>query len=187
MNSDIFKKIKGQLGKLPKNWIVMLETLTKNSLDLGLESVKILTDQGLDALIVSASRPCNKLLELYEEKKIDTKKVFIICTVCKSQGIDVKDTKSIRHVRSYDSLMEILISLEKIKSELKKEEGFLFIDSISSLLIHNDSRKLSQFIHRILVTIRINNINGILISLNEEINKEVRAEIAQLCDKVISV
>jgi len=34
---------------------------------------------------------------------------------------------------------------------------------------------------------RINGVGGLLISLTDKTNREVRAEIAQLCDKVIKI
>jgi len=34
---------------------------------------------------------------------------------------------------------------------------------------------------------RINNVSGLLISLETETDKDLRAEIAQLCDKIIKV
>lgn len=39
----------------------------------------------------------------------------------------------------------------------------------------------------IITKMRANGISGLLISLENETNREVRAEIAQLCDKVIKV
>ena len=55
------------------------------------------------------------------------------------------------------------------------------------MLIHNNPKTLSKFIHSILVKMRIGNINAILINIEEETDKETRAELVQLCDKVIKV
>ena len=46
---------------------------------------------------------------------------------------------------------------------------------------------MAKFIHSILTKMRTNNVSGLLISLEAETDKEVRAEIAQLCDKIIKV
>ena len=55
------------------------------------------------------------------------------------------------------------------------------------MLMHNKQNTFIIFIHSLLTKMRIKEIGGILISLEEDTNKEVRAEIAQLCDRVIKV
>ena len=55
------------------------------------------------------------------------------------------------------------------------------------MLIYNQPDIFARFVHSILTEMRINGANGLLISLEGETNKEVSAEIAQLCDKVIKV
>ncbi|MCK5342920.1 MAG: hypothetical protein KAR20_05930, partial [Candidatus Heimdallarchaeota archaeon] len=58
-------------------------------------------------------------------------------------------------------------------------------DSSSSLLIHNDPSLFARFIHGILTKMRIHQTSGLLISIEQQTDKEIRAEIAQLCDRII--
>jgi hypothetical protein len=60
----------------------------------------------------------------------------------------------------------------------------LFIDSITTMLIHNKPHVFARFIHSVLTKMRLNGTGGLLISLKDKTSREVRAEIAQLCDKV---
>ena len=62
---------------------------------------------------------------------------------------------------------------------------FVFIDSISSMLIHNEPAVFAKFIHGILTKMRISGTSGLLISLDKDAESDVRAEIAQLCDKIV--
>ena len=62
-----------------------------------------------------------------------------------------------------------------------------FKHSINTLLIHNKPNTLTKFIHSILTKMRINNVSWLLTLLEAETDKEVKAEISQLCDKVIEV
>ena len=55
------------------------------------------------------------------------------------------------------------------------------------MLIHNKPKVLAIFIHSILVKMRLKNMSGILISIEEETNKEILAELTQSCDKVIKI
>jgi hypothetical protein len=74
-----------------------------------------------------------------------------------------------------------------IKGSMDKIQGnkFVFIDSISSMLIHNEPAVFAKFIHGILTKMRISGTSGLLISLDKDAESDVRAEIAQLCDKIV--
>ncbi len=180
------KKLKKELSNLPEGWIVLLETTAEDAFKAGLAATKILVNKEYKAIILSASRPCSNLLELYKKNSIDIKKIFVLCCVCKSQGIKPKEYENVLHLENATALTNISLSLNKA-IELIKGNKFIFIDSITTMLIHNKPDILTKFIHSILTKMRMNKISGLLISLEEETNKEVRAEIAQLCDRVIKV
>jgi len=72
---------------------------------------------------------------------------------------------------------------------MKKLNGkkFVFFDSLTTMLIHNEPYVFARFIHSILTRMRLNGVGGVLISLTDSSNYDIRAEIAQLCDKVIKI
>lgn len=72
-------------------------------------------------------------------------------------------------------------------TEKIKGNKFIFIDSISTMLIYNKSDVFTRFTHSILTRMRMNGSRGILLCLENETDKAVHAEIVQLCDKVISI
>jgi len=186
MADDISRKLKGEFKDLPENWIIMLEASAEKLLSISLESMKILTQKGLSAIVLSTSRPCTNLIKLYKNKKINVNKIIVLCCVCKSQDSSVKDTNNVIHIHSVDALTEISVALKKVTEETKNK-SFLFLDSISTMLIHNNPKILAKFIHHILVLMRLNNISSILISIEKETDKIVRAQLTQLCDKVIRI
>jgi hypothetical protein len=53
--------------------------------------------------------------------------------------------------------------------------------------MHNKPYIFARFVHNVLTKMRLKGVGGILISLQNTSNKEIRAEIAQLCDKVIKI
>jgi len=180
------KKLKKELSNLPDEWIVLLETSAENSLKVSLAVLKILVNEGYTGIILSASRPCSNILNLYKKNEINTKNIFILDCVCKSQGIKEKEVKEVMHLENASSLTEIALAINDSISKIKNKK-FVFVDSITTMLIHNKPELFARFVHSILTKMRVNKINGFLVSLENETNKEVRAEIAQLCDKVIKV
>lgn len=180
------KKLEAELMNLPEGWIVLLETSAENALEAGLAAIKILTDKNYYFIVISASRPCSNLLSLYEKNSIDSGKITVIDCVCKSQNLNVKDSSNVLHLESVSALNDISISIGKIIGKIKGNK-FICIDSVTTMLIHNKPDVFARFIHSVLTKMRINEISGLLLSLESETNKEVRAEIAQLCDKIIRI
>ena len=64
---------------------------------------------------------------------------------------------------------------------------FVIFDSITTMLIHDKPYIFARFIHNVLTKMRIYGVGGVLISIADNSNREIRAEIAQLCDKVITI
>ncbi len=186
MSDNISAKLQQEFKDLPEGWIAMLESKASDSFKVSLEAIKILSKKNLTPIILSATRPCTNLLQVYKKNGINTGNLFILCCVCKSQSGSVKDNDAVLHLDSVSALTNISIALNKIADQMKGK-GFFFIDSISTMLIHNKPKELSRFIHSILVKMRLKNMSGILISVEEETDKNVRAELTQLCDKVIKI
>lgn len=183
MPEDINNKIKQELRDLPNNSIVMLETSADKSLRVTLETLNVLTTKA-NTLVLSASRPCTNVLDIYKKAGINPDKIFILCCVCGVKSL--KYPPNIIHAQGVNALTEISISLAAITKKFQGN-GFLVIDSISTMLIHNDAHELARFIHGILTRLRTNNIGGVVISIEEQTDKAIRAEITQLCDNHIKI
>jgi hypothetical protein len=179
------EKLVSELKDLPEDSIVLIETCADNVFQVALAAVKILTEKNDSGMVISASRPYANLLTNYKRNNIDTKKVFILDLLSKNHNADIV-AENVMFMKNASSLTDISLS---INDYLKKIEGkrFLFIDSINTMLIHNESMVFARFLHSILTRMRINGVGGLLISLTDKTNREVRAEIAQLCDKVIKI
>ena len=179
------KKLEEELNNLPEDSIVMLETSAENSFETSMTSVKLLADKSDSGIILSASRPYVNLMNMYQRNDIDTSKMFVLDCITKNNNGDAKDDNVV-FLENISDLTNISLSLnERMKTTNGKK--FVFIDSITSMLIHNKPQVFARFVHSILTRMRVNGTGGVLISFEDKTDKEVRAKIAQLCDKVIKV
>ena len=179
------KKFAGDLSSFSDGLIVLLETSADRSFETSLESVAFLSDKNDNGIIVSANRPYSNLMKVYKDKNIDTSKIFIIDLISKSQGA-VVDAENVKYLDNVSALTNISLAINDCIESLPGKK-FIFIDSITTMLIHNEPYVFARFIHSILTRMRTNDVEGLIISLEERTNREVRAEIAQLCDKVIKI
>ena len=182
---DILNFLAGELKNLPPEYIIYIETTPEKTLDVSNAIVKYFSNKNDKGIIVSANRPYITLLKNYKNNNIDTKKMFIIDCISKSLNAD-NTTPNVSFVENLSALTDISLSLdEHINNSSSKK--FIFFDSLTTMLLHNKPIILARFIHNILTRMRLNGVGGVIISLQDINNREVRAEIAQLCDKVIKI
>jgi len=182
---NCIKKLNDALKNLPNNNIVYLETTPEKVFKLGLASVKIFSSRNDSGIIVSANRPYSNLVILYKENNIDIDKMFFLDCISKNFNGHAK-ADNVKFMDNLSALTDISLSInERIKATNGKK--FIFFDSINTMLIHNKPYVFARFVHCVLTQMRLNSIGGILISLKDRTNREIRADIAQLCDKIIQI
>ena len=166
---------------------MLLETSAEKAGEITLESMQYLIDkQQYIGIVLSASRPYKNLVSLYQKKGIDTNRIIFIDCVSKSQSMDLEDAGNVIFLEAVSDLTSISLA---VKGCMEKIDGnkFVFIDSITSMLIHNEPTIFARFIHGILTKMRIGGTSGLLICLDKDTDNEIRAEIAQLCDKIVRI
>ena len=174
-----------EFADLSDGLIMLVETSAENALQISLDSLHYLINtQDYLGIIVSASRPYTNLIQLYQKHQIDTSRILFIDSISKSEHIDIEDVGNVVFLDSVSDLTGLSLAI-KGSMEKIQEKKFIFIDSISSLLIHNEPSLFARFIHGILTKMRIHQTSGLLISIEQQTDKEIRAEIAQLCDRII--
>jgi hypothetical protein len=183
MNS--IKKIDKIIKKLPEGWIVLIRTTSEKSSEISLNSIKLLTGKTYTGIVVSANRPYQNLSSIYKSSKIDMEKIFVIDCVSKG-GQGTSKSKNVLYSGSISSLTDISLLISRLIGKIKGKK-FLFIDSISTMMIHNEPNVFARFMHSLITLLRIKEINGMLFTIDGKSGKEIEAEIAQLCDHVISV
>lgn len=180
------KRIENELNSLPDGGIVLIETNVENASDINPTLIRILTEKNLKGIVISASRPYTNLLSLYEKSDIKIANIFFLDCVSQSKDSPQKKASNVLFLENISDLTHILISVDETIKK-RKDIRFILIDSINTMLIHNKPEIFARFVHSLMTKMRLKSINGLLIAFEDEANKEVRAEIAQLCDKVIKV
>jgi len=175
-----------ELDNLSDKWIVMVETSAEKMVGNSLSIIKHLIDNGSVGIILSASRPYNNLLNLYEKNGIDTSKILFIDCISKSQKIDLAQQGNVIYHNAVSDLTNISLSIRKTLDKIPGEK-FVFIDSITTMLIHNNPEIFTRFVHGMITKLRLEGVSGFLISIEEESDNMIRSSIAELCDKVINI
>jgi hypothetical protein len=180
------EKLMNDLNNLPEDYIILVETIPENAFELSTALVKYMTDRNNSkGIIVSANRPYTNLMDIYRKNDIDVSKMFVLDCISKNQNVEI-NANNVIFLDNVSSLTDISLSINE-RLNGSNEKKFIFFDSITTMLMHNKPYIFARFVHNVLTKMRLKGVGGILISLQDTGNKEIRAEIAQLCDKVLKI
>lgn len=187
MSEAVLMDVEGQLDNLSEGTIVLLEAQAENSMDASYAALdSLINKQGKIGIIVTANRPYANLMSIYQQKGIDVNKILFIDCISKSQGLDLGEGGNVLFLASAEDLTKIALSIDGSISRIQANK-FVMIDSLTTLLIHNPPQMLARFMHGVLTKMRMGNTSGIILSIDKQTDNEVRAEVAQLCDRVVKL
>ncbi len=69
----------------------------------------------------------------------------------------------------------------------KRENKFLFLDSLSTLLMYNKPEIVAQFAHFLVTRLRRVGLIGIIISIEKQIDEKLLYLLVEICDKIWEV
>lgn len=185
MKEEIIKKLEKELA-FAEDFIGLIETSSKKALDTQLAAIKVLSQGTKQIILLSTTRPCLSMIDIFKKNGIDSNKILIFDVTSQGQKYGEffakkNEGKNVLHFNSQE-LTNISIEINERISE-KNSNNFILLDSITTMLVNNKSVIFVKFLHSLLTKMRVNKTSGLLISFENV--SGVTEEIAQMCDKVI--
>jgi len=144
--------------------------------------------KGKDFLIyVTANKPYATMVNILNRQNVDMKKVFFIDLVTQLTGFNPSRAGNVVFCPPA-SLTHLSISIQSAVSSLPKDsKKVLFFDSLSTLLLYNESKTLATFAHSLLSKLRAWQVKGLVLMLDQESDKVLISQVSSFCDKVIKL
>jgi hypothetical protein len=86
-------------------------------------------------------------------------------------------------VQAPTSLIDVSVAVSKAITD--KEKASVLIDSLSSLLVYQDSHTVTKFLHNLINKIRVSNSKMVLLVLKKDSESELVKDLAMFVDKVM--
>jgi len=155
-----------RLKDLDKDAVVIVESPVENYLQANISSVKSMLDNGFEGVYLSFQRPFKNISGLFEKEGIDLGKLFVIDFATafsnSDQEINSRCVNVGPDVKVEDMVNTICSSLEK----LSQDKRFVFVDSLSTLALHEEFSETMRFSEFLINTIRKNKINDVIFVFN---------------------
>lgn len=190
MEQNPEKEIEEKLNKLPAEFIALIVS-TSELYSIAQEiALKVLVkNKGMCGTYVTFNRPYNTLKKSVDNQGLDSSRMFFIDLITESAGGKTERSANERcfYVSSPKNLTELSILMEQAMLRLARDKRFVFIDSISTMLIYNDTDTVLRFMHSLTGKMRLLGIAGIIFLLDKEIDEKFLAQVSQFCDRVVTI
>jgi hypothetical protein len=148
----------------------------------------IIEEKCFAGIYITINKPYNTLVKYLKENDIDTKNIFFIDAISRVVGGTIKMTKDCLFIPSPTQLTDLAIAMtQAIESMKHRENKFIFLDSLSTLLIYNSFEVTAKFVHFIITRLRVFGLVGLIISIEKQIDEKMLNILIEMCDKVVEV
>lgn len=150
-----------------------------------LDAIQQVSDTGKTGIILSLSEPQVLVKKALGKRNVDTSAhLFIDCVTASATG-KPGDEENCFYVNKCSDLTGMGIAVTRAISAVEdKENMFLILDSVSTMLIYNESTVMIRFLHMLINKIQLNEATGILFSAKNAVDPIVSSQITMFSDSV---
>jgi archaellum biogenesis ATPase FlaH len=148
----------------------------------------VMEEKSFAGIYITVNKPYKTLISYLEENGIKTDNIFFIDAISKAVTDDIKMTKDCLYIPSPSRLTDLAIALSQALEAMKhKGKKFIFLDSLSTLLIYNQFDVIAKFVHFIISRLRLFSLVGIMISIEKQIDEKMINILIEMCDETVEV
>jgi len=133
---------------------------------------------------VTLNKPYATLLKSFSKAGASTESVFFVDAITSVPSIEEDATHAC--LGSGVDLSNLSISISKAIKQIK-EDRFLLLDSLSTLLIYYEPKAVVKFAHLLTEKMRSWNSSGSLIMVETNSERDVVSQLSPFCDKVVKI
>jgi len=179
---DVMSKLMAGTRGAPEGRITLIISKSENHGDAALGMLDILARQkGIGGVYLSVTQP-------YEVIKASSRAedVYYIDCISRMAGKGVPEkSDDVFFVENPSSLEEMSLYLDRLLGKVKSARKFILIDSLSSLLIYNADKSVKEFTHYMINKIRLENLTGVILSIEKREAEDILRTISPMCDTEI--
>ncbi|MDD4127377.1 MAG: hypothetical protein PHV39_06795 [Methanomicrobium sp.] len=147
---------------------------------------EIQKESSLRTIIICVNQPASFLISLYRKNGIDISRIYFIDAITQyATGTAPKNIENCKFVSKPGDLTSMGIAVTTTLQKFKGDKSLIFLDSVNAMLIHSNSLVLTKFIHFIISKLRIMNIAGILLAIENGIDPVLMTQLTSFADDMI--
>jgi KaiC/GvpD/RAD55 family RecA-like ATPase len=187
-NINVTEIFKEKYAKLGKAWMTLLQVPIERSMEVNIEAIKVLQFLGHDGVYITLSKDYLELSKIFVKNGIDMGRLAFIDGISQMYRIEKIEAPNVTYVDGPLSIDAIARSVSEIVPKMKSEKKFVFLDSITSVLLYNSLERTLDFSRFLNVTLKQINATGIVVSVAKGFaNDSLLKELTKISNEVINL
>ncbi len=175
-------KVKSITSRKEKG-VILLTIDSSNYLDTNTKMVKALANSGLRGVYVTLNYPYGYLKKKLAESGVKVENIHFVDMITKASGIQTEKKEDCTFIDNPAGLTDLGIVL----AGLLPGKDFLFLDSLSTMLLRNESRSVEKFSQFLSARVRAYGVKAVFVSLKRKEDEDIIKTVSQFADEVILV
>jgi hypothetical protein len=160
------------------------ERLRENSSGI----IRSLLARGYVVIVVTTNQPYAILKKAYEKDGIDLSRVGFIDAITRYAVGEVPvGAKGVRFTSSPSDLTQLGIAISDSLKDMGGRKAAILLDSVSTMLIYLPSTNLSKFIHYISSKLKILDMAGIFLAVEDGLDPTLLSQLTTFVDQVVNM
>jgi len=184
----IREEIKRKFKDINQGYIALILAPAMKYQKVNVELIRyMIKERGIPGVYVTINKPFSTMKAILEKEKIDTEAIIFIDAITQTTRGKVEKGDNCRYITSPENLTDISVAITEAAQAIPLEKKFVFFDSLSTLLLYNNFATVARFSHFLTGKLRAWNVEGILMSIEQEADESLLTHLSQFCDSVIEL
>jgi len=182
----IKEKLEHRMGGMADNAVILISSKSEDHTLVVSNALNVLVNQrDMGGVYISVSRPYESITAAMKSAGIPREDVHFIDCISQMAGSVQQASDNVVFVENPSSLEEISMYLDRMLAKVQNPKKFLFLDSLSSLLIYNTDKSVKEFTHFLINKIRLEGFAGVILSIEKKEAEELVKTLTPMCDAEI--
>jgi KaiC/GvpD/RAD55 family RecA-like ATPase len=187
-NINVTDLLKDHFSRLNHGWVALLQLPMEKAMSVNIESIKVLQELGYEGIYITLSKDYKELTKIFREQGIDMGKLAFIDGVSQMYGIGAVDAPNVKYISGPISLDGIVAAITDIIPAIKVEKKFVFLDSITTVLLYNSLERTLKFSEFLTASLKRLQVGGVVTSVSKGFaNDNLIKELTKMSNEVIKL
>lgn len=185
---NITKLLQERYSRLGSGWIALMQLPIEQAMEVNIEAIKVLQGLGYEGVYITLSKDYVELIKIFRERDIDMGRLAFIDGVSQMYGIGAVDAPNVKYISGPISLDGIVAAITDIIPVMKSEKKFVFLDSITTVLLYNSLERTLKFSEFLTTSLKRLQVAGVMVSVSKGFaNDNLIKELTKMSNEVIKL
>jgi KaiC/GvpD/RAD55 family RecA-like ATPase len=165
-NINVTELLKDHFSRLSHGWVMLFQIPVEKTTEINVEALKTLQSLGYDGVYITLSKDYVELSKIFRDQGVDMGRLAFIDGVSQMYGIGAVDAANVKYISGPISLDGLVAAITDIIPVMKAEKKFVFLDSITTVLLYNSLERTLKFSEFLTASLKRLEVFGVMVSVS---------------------